>query len=546
MAGLLQLIAGGTRKGDGSVNAGGRAFLTEVAPSTTPVLGYTDRDKTASHTLSQGGILLDSNGGASIYVDSVCDVRLEDSAGAAIGTFTAEPVVSSAVVEILNSKFTGTNPSGVSGAGYRTFLSDVLTSLGLSAGGLDGKYKGTYGSTSRNIYSELDEFWFNAKRFGVIGDGNTDDTSNLQAAINACSGAGGGIVYVPAGTYLVSAALTVPTLVTLVGQGRGAAVLKNTNTATGILSLTGSYAKVKGFTLSHSSSSTGKAIQASGATDKFIDVREVVITGHRTGVYSVSDQFSMEEFDITTTAADAAARGVDLAGDQTTYLRVGLVSAGTGYGVQYIAPANVAGIENSLIMQGVRVNASARGLSVDGAVSNEMLVAAHGCSFKGSTVDVFIGSNIGVYGVVWLDPTTRLVGTGTITNNSIGNVVLGTPTSGGLNMRPLGADGYQEDIANTGTAVPKPQTAGHILYRATSAGGGTIAAPTAIGFRTGHRLVITFYNNSGGAFAWTLNAVYHVVAAPAPANGSKSTMEFVYDGALSTWNQVGAVATVVA
>jgi parallel beta-helix repeat protein len=46
---------------------------------------------------------------------------------------------------------------------------------------------------------------FNVKDFGAVGDGVTDDTAAMQAAIDAASAAGGGTVFVPTGTFIVSA-----------------------------------------------------------------------------------------------------------------------------------------------------------------------------------------------------------------------------------------------------------------------------------------------------------------------------------------------------
>lgn len=45
---------------------------------------------------------------------------------------------------------------------------------------------------------------YNVKAFGVRGDGTTDDTLAIQAAIDAVGDAGGGVVFFPAGTYIVS------------------------------------------------------------------------------------------------------------------------------------------------------------------------------------------------------------------------------------------------------------------------------------------------------------------------------------------------------
>lgn len=55
------------------------------------------------------------------------------------------------------------------------------------------------------------------KPAGVIGDGKTDDTAALQAALDA-TGKAGGEVYLPPARYLIAGSLTVPTAVTLRGS----------------------------------------------------------------------------------------------------------------------------------------------------------------------------------------------------------------------------------------------------------------------------------------------------------------------------------------
>ncbi len=43
---------------------------------------------------------------------------------------------------------------------------------------------------------------FNVRDFGAVGDRQTNDAAAIQAAVDACSSAGGGTVYCPAGNYL--------------------------------------------------------------------------------------------------------------------------------------------------------------------------------------------------------------------------------------------------------------------------------------------------------------------------------------------------------
>jgi len=56
--------------------------------------------------------------------------------------------------------------------------------------------------------------------FGAVGDGVTDDTAAIQAAIDAVQLAKGGTVLVPAGSYVCSDTIVLKQGVNLVGQGR--------------------------------------------------------------------------------------------------------------------------------------------------------------------------------------------------------------------------------------------------------------------------------------------------------------------------------------
>jgi hypothetical protein len=62
--------------------------------------------------------------------------------------------------------------------------------------------------------------YVNVKDYGAVGDGVTDDTAAIQAALDAAAAAGGEVV-VPRGVYLISDTLSILSYVLLRGEGEG-------------------------------------------------------------------------------------------------------------------------------------------------------------------------------------------------------------------------------------------------------------------------------------------------------------------------------------
>ena len=125
----------------------------------------------------------------------------------------------------------------VVGAGASLSVAGTVATLTIPGGGGGGGSTGVV---------------FNVRDYGATGNGSSDDTAGIQAAITAAAGAGGGIVVLPAGTYIVAAGITVPGKVSVVGAGMSATTIKLKNSAAGtsdILRATGSYVQFADFTL---------------------------------------------------------------------------------------------------------------------------------------------------------------------------------------------------------------------------------------------------------------------------------------------------------
>lgn len=85
-----------------------------------------------------------------------------------------------------------------------------------------GAWSGTGGITNDGTTD-----WFNVKAHGATGNGTTDDTTAINAAI-ALANASGGVVYFPKGTYVISGTGLTPiqTGVVLKGASKGSTTIK--------------------------------------------------------------------------------------------------------------------------------------------------------------------------------------------------------------------------------------------------------------------------------------------------------------------------------
>ncbi len=440
MASPIQPLLTGSRKADGSPNAGGLVVLSRYDAANVRVTGFTSRDATAAHVLDNGGYRLDAAGRAAIFIEEACRVRTYDSANVAVDSFVWEPTVNAGLVEVLNPGFTGQDPVSLAQvAGGRTVLDTVLSSLASSLGGQDGKFRGTYGTADTDLWREIEQLALTPQRFGARGDGIADDTSAMLL-LAAAQGASGIPVFFPRGTYLVSSVITFGSNVVAYGTGpysAGSTIVCSNATQNGLVF--GSNCDLRGFMVRSSSGSTG----------------------------------------------------------------IGITVAG-----------------NSLLMN-VSVWLSGPGFTTGVSNTSGGQCRAIQCTILGS-VTATVGA--------WLLDSSPSGATSATTYFTLSTPVIGQP------WRAL-----TQDVANGGAALPFSGLIGQgLVYnriRATSAGGATVAAPSSPLYV--EQLVLDCFNNSGGAFTFTLAAGYKNAGNPAPANGSRVCITFYWNATESVWVETG-------
>lgn len=267
---------------DNGVPLSGGLLYSYLAGTTTAAATFTSSTGLSAHS---NPIVLDAAGRVPeeiwLTADTLYKFVLEDANNVLIGSWDNIPGISNA--NTLAAELANTS---------NIALGDAL--VGFKQTYALGIMPGAVGKTLNNKLQDL----VSVKDFGAKGDGTTDDTASIQAAINlACTY--GGNVYLPAGTYKISAALvfTMNNVVidpikrpSMSGDGMAATTIVQSANANGI-EVIGHDPQPAGYCLFQDFSLYGYQKNKLGFAFKdiaFVTMNNIYLANWSTGLYGVN------------------------------------------------------------------------------------------------------------------------------------------------------------------------------------------------------------------------------------------------------------------
>jgi hypothetical protein len=267
---------------DNGVPLSGGLLYSYLAGTTTASATFTSSTGLSAHS---NPIVLDAAGRVPeeiwLTADTLYKFVLEDANNVLIGSWDNIPGISNA----------------------NTLADDLANTSNIALGDALVGFKQTYalgivpGAVGKTLNNKLQDL-VSVKDFGAKGDGTTDDTASIQAAINlACTY--GGNVYLPSGVYKISAALvfSMNSVVTdpirrpsMSGDGMAATTIYQTVNANGI-EIVGHDPQPAGYCLFQDFTLYGYQKNKLGMALKdiaFVTINNVYLAGWSTGLYGVN------------------------------------------------------------------------------------------------------------------------------------------------------------------------------------------------------------------------------------------------------------------
>lgn len=273
------------------------------------------------------------------------------------------------------------------------------------------------GGVSTNVEAKLAQY-VSVKDFGAVGDGTTDDTAAIQAAINAVEVASGGEVNFPVGVYKITSGLTIlADDVSLIFDTGASLNWAGSSTGTALTIGDGSSTKfrnnVKNLRVTHSTVMAGGTALKLDKINNF-NVDNLQIDGAYNAISLVGGAGVIQNIALTNTVAGGTV--IDLINIGDFYLENGTIQGPIGAQPAHAILVRKAAICN---ITNIDVFQSGDGLKVEPAAADAVdHLNVNECHFEGGT-----------YGIV-------LAGAGAINWARINNTAVPINANSGIYVSP--------------------------------------------------------------------------------------------------------------
>lgn len=183
--------------------------------------------------------------------------------------------------------------------------------------------------------------WIDVRAYGAVGDGVTDDTGAIQAALNAVAFTGGR-VYLPFGTYKVSSTLTISNSTELFGVGGNGSIISATSTAGYVITVNAGGCYLHDFQVTASVAQTGGAHIFIAAAGSSSTIERFYLTNYFIGIL------------VQAVCCVRILNGQCRYGVSGTWTAGIVIDAGTDHYIDHVTMDNVVGTQSE---SGIRVMA---------------------------------------------------------------------------------------------------------------------------------------------------------------------------------------------
>jgi hypothetical protein len=120
---------------------------------------------------------------------------------------------------------------------------------------------------------------FSVRNYGATGNGSTDDTAAINAAIAAIVTAGRGCLYFPVGIYNCTTLSAIPDFTYVLGAGRAASLIRTTVATGTLLTVTGQYVKFQDIQITTSVTRTANPLLDVQTTANYFQMMSCTMSG---------------------------------------------------------------------------------------------------------------------------------------------------------------------------------------------------------------------------------------------------------------------------